>query len=152
MFDSYITKEWYRGTYPSVNKFTGQDAELDAAIFDASRIIDDQTHQRATCFDDMTEDEQTAIKYAVGAQVDYIAGVGFDPESVPSSDYNGGFSIGKYSENAKSGDARAQDVVSPKVLRYLRACNLTNPGFKDRRPISRHTFGGGINGETDFQA
>lgn len=130
MFESYITKAWYRDTYPSTNKFADQDAALDSAIFEASRVVDQQTFQRSTCFDDMAEDEQAAVMYAVGAQVDYLAGVGYDPEQMTSADFGGGFSIGKYSENAKA-DTRTVDAVSQKALKYLRAQNLTKNGFSD---------------------
>jgi hypothetical protein len=146
MFDSYITKEWYRGTYPCTNTFQAgeiptdaENAELDRAIFKACRVIDKVTFHRSTLFDEvqddgityvLTDDERTAIMYAVGAQVDYIAGIGYNPQDMTSADYGGGFTIGKYSESAK-GDTRMQDVVSQEALDYLRIANLTKNGFKD---------------------
>ena len=148
MFDSYITKEWYRGTYPCINTFqagaTPTDAEnkeLDRAIFKACRVIDKVTFQRSTLFDDveddgmtyvMTDDERTAVMYAVGAQVDYIAGVGYNPNDMTSADYGGGFTVGKYSESASGADSRALDTVSQDALEYLRSVGLTKNGFRGR--------------------
>ena len=139
MFDSYITPEWYRDTYPSVNKIPFGD-ELKRAIFNASRAVDRLTFRRATCFFDladdgvtyvMTEDERTCIMYAVAAQVDYIAGIGYNPLDMTSADYGNGFTIGKYSENP-NGDSRAQDAVSQEAIEYLRSCGLTKNGFKNQ--------------------
>lgn len=152
MFDSYITKTWYRDTYPSVNKFTSDDAGLDNAIFEASRTIDRLTFQRATLFDDMTDDEQDCIKYAVAAQVDYLAGLGYDPEDMSSSESSGGFALGKYSETAKSGDTRVDDKISAKAMRYLRVCNLSKNGFKDQNNPYRHTFGDSLDVDGDYDA
>jgi hypothetical protein len=147
MFDSYITRDWYRNTYPCTNTFQAgetptetENAELDKAIFKACRVIDKITFRRSTLFNDveddevtyvMTDDERTAIMYAVGAQVDYIAGVGYNPQDMTSADYGGGFTIGKYSESAKGNDSRAQDTVSQEALDYLRAAGLTKNGFRD---------------------
>ncbi len=147
MFDSYITKEWYRDTYPCTNTFqagatatAAENAELDRAIFKACRVIDKVTYQRSALFNDveddevtyvMTDDERTAIMYAVGAQVDYLAGVGYNPQDMTSADYGGGFTVGKYSESAKGNDSRAKDTVSQDALDYLRAAGLTKNGFRD---------------------
>jgi hypothetical protein len=146
--DSYITKTWYRTTYPCTNKFqagvtatAAEDAALEKAILKACRIIDKVTFQRSTLFDDLEDDGETyvltdeareAIEYAVGAQVDYIAGIGYNPQDMTSADYGGGFSIGKYSENAK-GDSRAADAVSQEAMDYLRSVGLTKNGFRGRR-------------------
>ena len=150
MFDSYITKDWYRSTYPCTNPFTGDDAGLDKAIAKASRVIDKVTFRRATLFNDveddettyvMTDDEREAIMYAVGAQVDYIAGIGYNPQDMTSADYGGGFTIGKYSDWHRSGsakgDSRAQDTVSQDALDYLRAAGLTKNGFSKYPVASR---------------
>jgi hypothetical protein len=150
--DDYITKTWYRATYPCTNKFqagvtatAAEDAALEKAIFKACRMIDKVTFQRSTLFDEvesveetyvLTDEAREAIQYAVGAQVDYIAGVGYNPQDMTGADYGGGFSIGKYSENAK-GDSRAADTVSQEALDYLRACGLTKNGFRGRRGTVR---------------
>lgn len=142
MFSSYIDRTWYRDIYPSVNKFTRDDTGLDKAIFNASRVIDKITYRRATLFDSMTADEQLCIKYAVAAQVDYIAGLGYEPIGESRSSHNGGFSIGKYSEQAVSQneDVRWQDQVSEQAMEYLRYCNLTLNGFSNSDNPAKQTF------------
>ena len=145
MFESYITKEWYRTTYPCTNTFqvgatpiTAENAALDKAIFKACRVIDKVTFKRSTLFNDveddevtyvMTDDERTAIMYAVGAQVDYIAGIGYNPQDMTGADYGSSYTVGKTSESAK-GDTRNADTISQESLEYLRAANLTKNGFK----------------------
>jgi len=152
MIDSYIDVEWYRETYPCTNTFQAgvtpteaEDAELERAITKACHLIDKATYRRSTLFHELEDDEETyvmdddereAIMYAVGAQVDYIAGVGYNPQDMTGADYGGGFSIGKYSEGAK-GDCRAADTVSQEAMDYLRACGLTKNGFRSRRGTVR---------------
>jgi hypothetical protein len=152
MFESYIDTEWYRDTYPCTNTFqagatptAAEDAALEKAISKACRIIDKVTFQRSTLFDELEDDGETyvltddareCIMYAVGAQVDYIAGVGYNPQDMTGADYGGGFTIGKYSESAK-GDSRAVDTVSQEAMDYLRACGLTKNGFRGRRGTVR---------------
>ena len=148
MFDSYITKDFYRETYPFVNAMT-VDAVLDKAIQVASRVIDKITFQRATYKDTLTADEQSCIEYATAAQIDYIEGLGYTPINMSGADYNEGFSIGKYSSSGvQKGiniDARNIDNVSEKAREYLRVCNLTENGFSDHTYPSDYTF-------TDYEA
>ncbi|MFA5424230.1 MAG: hypothetical protein WC374_10275 [Phycisphaerae bacterium] len=136
--DSYITKEWYRATYPCVNAFIDDDTGLTNAIFEASRVIDERTFQRATLFDDLDEATQEYIMYAVAAQVDFMAGIE-DPEMISGADYRGGVSIGKFSESVKS-DTRIADAISPKAIKYLRLGILTKNGFKDHNAPARYSF------------
>ncbi|MFA5239805.1 MAG: hypothetical protein WC476_08895 [Phycisphaerae bacterium] len=95
------------------------------------------TFKRSTLFDDveddeityvMSDDERTAIMYAVGAQVDYIAGIGYNPQDMTGADYGSSYTVGKTSESAK-GDTRNADTVSQEALEHLRAANLTKNGF-----------------------
>ena len=142
MFDDYITKAFYRA-YPAINPIADDD-ELDIAIAHASRVMDKITFQRATYKSEMTDDEVECLEYATAAQVDYIEGLGYNPADMSSADYNEGFSIGKYSSSGKTGeDLRNVDAVSETALGYLRACNLTENGFKDATYPSDYTFTGG---------
>jgi len=141
MFDDYITKAFYRA-YPFINAITDDD-ELDTAIAVASRVMDKITFQRANYKSEMTDDEVECLEYATAAQVDYIKGLGYNPADMSSADYNEGFSVGKYSSSGGKGDLRSVDSVSEKAREYLRACNLTENGFKDATYPSDHTFTGG---------
>lgn len=155
-YQSYITKDFYRNTYPSINKFavdpqnptTEEDALLDAAIFDASRDVDQMTVQRATKFgtDDWDDDLTECLQYMTAAQVDYIAGIGYDPDTISKLEGSTGYRIGNYAENNapgvsfNDGDFRQVEKISPKAKKYGRQCGLTYRGLGQKQCSTKYSF------------
>lgn len=139
-FQVYADKVYYASPYLETEGETSiDDAILAKLLFRSSRFIDRLTYSRSTNFDNLSEDEQTAIKYAVCAQAEYefLNGDPYKKSLSGSSDKLsiGSFSIEQGGKNSQ-GDSRQLDKVSPKAYEYLLNADLLFSGAVRKKPYT----------------
>lgn len=126
----YITPEYYKAEYLGV-PVPAED--LPRLIKRASEAIDVITHYRIVNygFDKFPPFIQGQIKKATAAQVEFLSTNGELAGSVVEGS-GGGFNIGKFSEQAPSGDAgaRLSDRYALTVIDYLSPTGLLYSGVR----------------------
>lgn len=135
-YEVYANTAFYNNEY---KEKTGAEElpaeETMSLLFKASRLVDRITLNRSQKFDELTEEQQTAIKYAVCAQAEYEYMNG-DSYKQTKTDSTASFSLGKFSYNnagqnsgqSHSKDRRREDKVSPQTWDFLKMVGLTYRG------------------------
>ncbi|WP_153124670.1 hypothetical protein [Peribacillus tepidiphilus] len=126
---AYIDKQYYDNEYKGVP--IADESTFNRLAERASDVIDEMTEYKIQDFNTLTTFQQTQVKKATAAQIEYMVTSG---ESVIHGSNFGSVSIGSfsYSEGAKgSNDSRInrnEQRTSPAVIGYLKPTGLLYRG------------------------
>ena len=125
---AYIDKDYYRNTWKG--QAVSDDDELDKLIDRASDIIDFLTMDQIVDITDLTDSDQSAVKKATAAQVEYLV---LNPDVHMESGSMQNVTVGRFSYGLGGRDSsrnQPPQTVPPIVRSYLAKANLSYRGIR----------------------